>query len=274
MERGRAQPHSAQSQGCCECCGLRFPHLHRARAHCRLLAQSLMAGSCEISNIFSNYISAMYQPDEVQPTLDMVGHLGDDGSLGLSLPNSQPLAQGTGRTGGAVVAAQGCQHARQQQGSAVGLEEHCKVLVPLGQVNSLHYASVSRGVCWLKRLLEETLGGTMCGCLEHNRCIRGMRDSLPSSLSTSQGTGCQGSPGQQFGSTVRVLGVPLHWWDHHGMALGEARGKDQQSRADPSTDGTMALKPMVCRVSGPCCPPGQEQGRARLVTQEQALSSF
>ncbi|NXR06813.1 ELF3 factor, partial [Semnornis frantzii] len=54
-----------------------------------------MAGSCEISNIFSNYISAMYQPDEVQPTLDMLGHLGDDSTLGLSLPTSQPVAQST-----------------------------------------------------------------------------------------------------------------------------------------------------------------------------------
>uniref|UniRef100_A0A8D0EQ83 E74 like ETS transcription factor 3 n=1 Tax=Strix occidentalis caurina TaxID=311401 RepID=A0A8D0EQ83_STROC len=42
-----------------------------------------MAGSCEISNIFSNYISAMYQPDE-------------------ALPASQPPAQSTGRAGGEV----------------------------------------------------------------------------------------------------------------------------------------------------------------------------
>ncbi|RMB99454.1 hypothetical protein DUI87_24191 [Hirundo rustica rustica] len=54
-----------------------------------------MAGSCEISNIFSNYISAMYQPDEGQPALDMLGQLGDDSSLGLSLPSSQPPAQST-----------------------------------------------------------------------------------------------------------------------------------------------------------------------------------
>lgn len=73
-----------------------------------------MAGSCEISNIFSNYISAMYQPDEVQPTLDMLGHLEDNSTLGLSVPTSQPLAQSTGRTGGAVVAAPGRQHIRQQ----------------------------------------------------------------------------------------------------------------------------------------------------------------
>ncbi|CAN8200073.1 unnamed protein product [Coccothraustes coccothraustes] len=54
-----------------------------------------MAGSCEISNIFSNYISAMYQPDEVQPSLDMLGQLGDDSTLGLGLPASQPPAQST-----------------------------------------------------------------------------------------------------------------------------------------------------------------------------------
>uniref|UniRef100_A0A8V5HCE0 ETS-related transcription factor Elf-3 n=1 Tax=Melopsittacus undulatus TaxID=13146 RepID=A0A8V5HCE0_MELUD len=44
-----------------------------------------MAGSCELSNILSNYISAMYQPDEMQPSLDVLGHPGDDGSLGLTL---------------------------------------------------------------------------------------------------------------------------------------------------------------------------------------------
>ncbi|NXA54287.1 ELF3 factor, partial [Nothocercus julius] len=54
-----------------------------------------MAGSCEISNIFSNYISAMYQPDEGQPTLDVLGHHGDDSTLGLSLPTSQPPAEST-----------------------------------------------------------------------------------------------------------------------------------------------------------------------------------
>uniref|UniRef100_A0A8D0KRJ3 ETS-related transcription factor Elf-3 n=1 Tax=Strix occidentalis caurina TaxID=311401 RepID=A0A8D0KRJ3_STROC len=52
-----------------------------------------MAGSCEISNIFSNYISAMYQPDE-------------------ALPASQPPAQSTGRAGGEVVTTQGRQHPR------------------------------------------------------------------------------------------------------------------------------------------------------------------
>uniref|UniRef100_A0A8C4VCE9 ETS-related transcription factor Elf-3 n=1 Tax=Falco tinnunculus TaxID=100819 RepID=A0A8C4VCE9_FALTI len=50
-----------------------------------------MAGSCEISNIFSNYISAMYQPDEVQPALDMLGHPGDDSTLGLSLPANSSI---------------------------------------------------------------------------------------------------------------------------------------------------------------------------------------
>lgn len=71
-----------------------------------------MAGSCEISNIFSNYISAMYQPDEAQPALDVLGHLGDDSTLGLSPPTGQPLAQSTGRTWAVVVAAQGSRQAR------------------------------------------------------------------------------------------------------------------------------------------------------------------
>lgn len=109
-----------------------------------------MAGSCEISNIFSNYISAMYQPDEVQPSLDMLGHLGDDSALGLSLPASQPPAQSAGRTGGAAVAARGSQQARRPPGNAAGLEERDKVLEPLGQDSSFHRASVSPGVCWLK----------------------------------------------------------------------------------------------------------------------------
>lgn len=33
----------------------------------------------------------------------------------------------------------------QLRGSATGWEEHCKVLVPLGQVSSFHHASVSPG---------------------------------------------------------------------------------------------------------------------------------
>ncbi|XP_071624458.1 ETS-related transcription factor Elf-3 isoform X2 [Heliangelus exortis] len=60
--------------------------------------KDLMAGSCEISNIISNYISAMYQSEEVQPTLDMLGHLGDDGTLGLSISPSQPPAQSTDKS--------------------------------------------------------------------------------------------------------------------------------------------------------------------------------
>uniref|UniRef100_A0A803Y077 E74 like ETS transcription factor 3 n=1 Tax=Meleagris gallopavo TaxID=9103 RepID=A0A803Y077_MELGA len=54
-----------------------------------------MAASCEISNIFSNYISAMYQPEEVQLPLDVLGCPGEDSSMGLSLSTSQPLAEGT-----------------------------------------------------------------------------------------------------------------------------------------------------------------------------------
>ncbi|POI25831.1 hypothetical protein CIB84_010419 [Bambusicola thoracicus] len=54
-----------------------------------------MAASCEISNIFSNYISAMYQPEEVQLPPDVLGCPGEDSSMGLSLSTSQPLAEGT-----------------------------------------------------------------------------------------------------------------------------------------------------------------------------------
>ncbi|XP_042693353.1 ETS-related transcription factor Elf-3 isoform X2 [Centrocercus urophasianus] len=66
-----------------------------ARAHCHLSSQNLMAASCEISNIFSNYISAMYQPEEVQLPLDVLGCPGEDSSMGLSLSTSQTLAEGT-----------------------------------------------------------------------------------------------------------------------------------------------------------------------------------
>uniref|UniRef100_A0A7M4EEV6 E74 like ETS transcription factor 3 n=1 Tax=Crocodylus porosus TaxID=8502 RepID=A0A7M4EEV6_CROPO len=51
-----------------------------------------MAGSCEISNIFSNYISAMYQPEEVQLPLDLLTHLGEENSLG-ELPHLWSKAQ-------------------------------------------------------------------------------------------------------------------------------------------------------------------------------------
>lgn len=42
-----------------------------------------MAGSCEISNIFSNYISAMYQPEEAQPPMELLAHLGKEDNLAL-----------------------------------------------------------------------------------------------------------------------------------------------------------------------------------------------
>lgn len=68
-------------------------------AHCGLSAQSLMAGSCEISNILSKYNSTMYQQEEPQLALDVLGHPGDDGSLGLSFPPSLPPVDTTGRMG-------------------------------------------------------------------------------------------------------------------------------------------------------------------------------
>uniref|UniRef100_A0A8C0HEK1 E74 like ETS transcription factor 3 n=1 Tax=Chelonoidis abingdonii TaxID=106734 RepID=A0A8C0HEK1_CHEAB len=45
-----------------------------------------MAGSCEISNIFSNYISAMYQPEEAQPPMELLAHLGKEDNLTLWNP--------------------------------------------------------------------------------------------------------------------------------------------------------------------------------------------
>uniref|UniRef100_A0A8C8SC17 ETS-related transcription factor Elf-3 n=1 Tax=Pelusios castaneus TaxID=367368 RepID=A0A8C8SC17_9SAUR len=44
-----------------------------------------MAGSCEISNIFSNYISAMYQPEEAQEApLELLSHLGKEDNVALT----------------------------------------------------------------------------------------------------------------------------------------------------------------------------------------------
>lgn len=55
-----------------------------------------MAGSCEISNLLSNYISAMYQPEEVPPDLDLLTHLGDDDNP-LPLSNLHTPTEATGR---------------------------------------------------------------------------------------------------------------------------------------------------------------------------------
>ncbi|XP_054835953.1 ETS-related transcription factor Elf-3 isoform X1 [Eublepharis macularius] len=56
-----------------------------------------MAGSCEISNLLSNYISAMYQPEEVPPDPDLLTHLGDDDNLPLPLSNIHMPAETTGK---------------------------------------------------------------------------------------------------------------------------------------------------------------------------------
>lgn len=90
---GGARPHPAPSRGSRGCCGF------RTGAHCGLSAQILMAGSCEISNILSKYNSTMYQQEEPQLALDVLGHPGDDGSLGLSFPPSLPPVDTTGRMG-------------------------------------------------------------------------------------------------------------------------------------------------------------------------------
>uniref|UniRef100_A0A8C3FZ81 ETS-related transcription factor Elf-3 n=1 Tax=Chrysemys picta bellii TaxID=8478 RepID=A0A8C3FZ81_CHRPI len=49
-----------------------------------------MAGSCEISNIFSNYISAMYQPEEAQPPMELLAHLGKEDNLLITRWNPAP----------------------------------------------------------------------------------------------------------------------------------------------------------------------------------------
>ncbi|XP_067387849.1 ETS-related transcription factor Elf-3 isoform X2 [Emydura macquarii macquarii] len=50
-----------------------------------------MAGSCEISNIFSNYISAMYQ-EEAQPPLEILAHLGSEDNLVLPAETTEKPA--------------------------------------------------------------------------------------------------------------------------------------------------------------------------------------
>nr|XP_056700408.1 ETS-related transcription factor Elf-3 [Euleptes europaea] len=56
-----------------------------------------MAGSCEISNLLSNYISAMYQSEEMPPEPDLLTHLGDDESLLLPLSNLNVPIETTGK---------------------------------------------------------------------------------------------------------------------------------------------------------------------------------
>uniref|UniRef100_A0A674J949 E74 like ETS transcription factor 3 n=1 Tax=Terrapene triunguis TaxID=2587831 RepID=A0A674J949_9SAUR len=51
-----------------------------------------MAGSCEISNIFSNYISAMYQPEEAQPPMELLAHLGKEDNLALPAETTEKPA--------------------------------------------------------------------------------------------------------------------------------------------------------------------------------------
>lgn len=120
-----------------------------AGAHCHLSSQSLMAASCEISNIFSNYISAMYQPEEVQLPPDVLGRPGEDSGMGLSLSTSQPLAEGTGgmgHSGGGVQWWWNAGGVSSTQGTNEEvLEEHCKDTVPLGRARLVSCLSFSRG---------------------------------------------------------------------------------------------------------------------------------
>ncbi|XP_066481463.1 ETS-related transcription factor Elf-3 [Tiliqua scincoides] len=56
-----------------------------------------MAGSCEISNLISNYISAMYQPEEVPPDPDLLTHFEEDNNLPLVLSSTQMPTETTGK---------------------------------------------------------------------------------------------------------------------------------------------------------------------------------
>lgn len=60
------------------------------------LTENSMAGSCEISNLISNYISAMYQPEEAPPDPDLLTHLVEDDNLSLVLSNANMATETTG----------------------------------------------------------------------------------------------------------------------------------------------------------------------------------
>ncbi|XP_042322038.1 ETS-related transcription factor Elf-3 isoform X3 [Sceloporus undulatus] len=59
--------------------------------------ETAMAGSCEISNLISNYISAMYQQEETPPDPDLLTHLGDDDNISLALSNTHTAMETTGK---------------------------------------------------------------------------------------------------------------------------------------------------------------------------------
>ncbi|XP_020638208.1 ETS-related transcription factor Elf-3 [Pogona vitticeps] len=56
-----------------------------------------MAGSCEISNLFSNYISAIYQQEETPPDPDLLTHLVDDDNASPTLSNTHTAMETTGK---------------------------------------------------------------------------------------------------------------------------------------------------------------------------------
>ncbi|XP_039185315.1 ETS-related transcription factor Elf-3 isoform X2 [Crotalus tigris] len=60
-------------------------------------SETSMAGSCEISNLISNYISAMYQPEEAPPDPDLLTHLVEDDNLSLVLTNASMATETTGK---------------------------------------------------------------------------------------------------------------------------------------------------------------------------------
>lgn len=61
------------------------------------VAESSMAGSCEISNLFSNYINAIYQQEETPPDPDLLTHLVDDDNASLTMSNTHTAMETTGK---------------------------------------------------------------------------------------------------------------------------------------------------------------------------------
>lgn len=84
------------------CCLDKFLNIERAGSiptsnRFNFLTANPMAASCEISSLLSNYISAMYQPEEVPPDPDLLTHLGDDDNFPLPPSNSHMPTETTGR---------------------------------------------------------------------------------------------------------------------------------------------------------------------------------
>lgn len=76
-------------------CSFCSPFLSKSNSF-NFLTETSMAGSCEISSLISNYISAMYQPEEAPPDPDLLTHLVEDDNLSLVLTNASMATETTG----------------------------------------------------------------------------------------------------------------------------------------------------------------------------------